>query len=157
MGISIFSCSSASDYLQKHIKNLPLNGRGEASKIAKHLNVSTTYISQILSGSRSMTFEQNIELSQYLGLDQNESDYFMLLISKERAGSHKLKEYFQTKLTALKEQASKLVHHIKPKNELKNEDKAIFYSSPAFSEVMLFTALKKEGVTLEEIKNRFNL
>jgi hypothetical protein len=46
---------------------------------------------------------------------------------------------------------------VEPKKTFSEEEKSIFYSSPLYSAIHLYTSTGKEGRTLEEIMERFEL
>ena len=144
-------------YLKAHIKSLPKNGHGEAKRMAEHLGVSSTFMSHVLSGNKSLSQEQTSSLSIYLGHSDLESEYFYYLVQIERAGNQSLRKFFQKKLNEIKEKSHSLAERVKFKKELTEEQKSIFYSSPLYSAVHLFTSIKEKGVTLEEIQSRFNI
>ncbi|OQW47298.1 MAG: hypothetical protein A4S09_16010 [Proteobacteria bacterium SG_bin7] len=84
-----------SDYLRFYVRSLPKSGHGELTRIANHLRISTTMLSQILSGQRAFNTDQAFELSEYLQLTDIETDYLYLLVEVEKAGTHKNKNYFK--------------------------------------------------------------
>lgn len=155
--MSIFNFKETSAFLKNYIANLPKKGRGEASRIANHLRVSTTLVSQILSGSKTLTPEQTQDLISYLGLANLESDYLTFMVQKERAGSSDLKKYWDQKLNHLREQSLKLSNRVKADKELSDDERSTFYSSPVYSAVRLFTSTGSKGKTLNEICERFEL
>ena len=155
--MTLFEFTDYRAYLKSHIRSLPKLGRGFLSKIAEHLSVNTTLISQIMAGSRDLSLEQAHELSLFLGHTDLETEYFSLLVHQERAGSQKFKQHLKKKLAHLKEESLKLSKRIHHEKKLTDHERAIFYSSWIYSVVHIFTSLKDEGVTLEEIAARFQL
>lgn len=153
----IFEFDTYRAYLDNYLGKLPKKGYGEAKKIAAALGVSSTYISQVFSGEKDFNLEQADTLADYLGLKNLERDYFILLIEKERAGTKKLKSYWEEKLADIKKQSLKLSKRVNPNRVLTDEEKSIFYSSAFYSAVHLFTSTNKKGRSLEEIKSRFEI
>lgn len=145
------------DYLKAHIKTLPNKGRGELSKIAQHLRVNTTWISQILSGAKQFNIDQAVELGAYLDLSDIEIEYFILLIQSERAATHKARAFLKKKIESIKSESMKLQNQITFEKSLNDKEKAIFYSSWIYSAVHLFTSTSEKGVSLDEVMNRFDL
>jgi uncharacterized protein (TIGR02147 family) len=153
----IFTYDDFRSYLKARIKALPKNGHGEAKRMAAHLKVSSTFMSHVLSGSKQLSQEQTSSLSIYLGHSDLETEYFFYLVQIERAGNQSLKKFFQKKMDEIKEKSHNLADRVKFKKDLTDEQKSIFYSSPLYSAVHLFTSIKEKGVTLEEIQSRFNI
>lgn len=100
------------DYLRFYLKNLPHKGRGELSKIAKYLRINTTWLSQILSGTKQFNIDQAVELGTYLELSSLEIDYFILLVQYERAGNHKTKSFIKNKIQVMKAESFKLQNQV---------------------------------------------
>ena len=84
--------------IKNYLETLPNKGRGELAKIARHLEVNSTLVSQVMSGSRDFSHEQALELSQYMGLSELESEYFILLVQLEKAGTQNLKTYIRKQI-----------------------------------------------------------
>lgn len=155
--MSIFEFKDYRKYIRNYIERLPKKGRGELSKIANHLGVNTTLMSQVLSGTRDLNQEQTYSLSLYLGHTEVETEYFSLLIQNERAGTTELKKYLEKKMITLRTEALKLSKRIAHEKNLTDRQRTTFYSSWIFSAVHLFTSTSAKGVSLDEIASRFEL
>ena len=155
--MTIFEFTDYRTFLRQYIRHLPRKGRGELSKIAKHLRVNTTLISQIMSGLREFSQEQALSLSEYLAHTDIEMEYLSLLVQRERAGTSELKRYLDKKIESLKNEALKLSRRISHEKMLTDHERATFYSSWIYSAIHLFTSTREKGVTLEEIAKRFGI
>jgi len=155
--MSIFNFKDSRPFLRDYIAKLPKKGRGEASRLAKELGVSTTLISQILAEEKSLTPEQAQVVSKYLGLAGLEYDYFTFLIQWERAGSPKLKSFWSEKLDSIRSQSLKVSARVSPQRVLNDQERAIFYSTALYSAVHMYTSVGDKGKTLGEIARRFEL
>lgn len=157
MSVSIFNHSEYRDFLRAWIAALPQKGRGELAKIARHLEVNTTLLSQIMSGSRDFSLEQALVVGQYFGLNKLELEYFLNLVQLSRAGNHLLKKHLHEKLEELRSSSKKLSTRIRHERNLSDSEKSIFYSSWLYSAVHLYTSINEKGVTLEDVVQRFEL
>ncbi len=155
--MTIFEFNDYRTYLRQYIRHLPRKGRGELSKIAQHLRVNTTLISQIMSGLREFNPEQALLLSEYLAHSEAETEYFSLLIQRERAGTVELRRHLDKKIVLLKNEALKLSKRISHEKKLTDQERAVFYSSWIYSAVHLFTSTREKGVTLDDIVARFGI
>ena len=155
--MSVFNFNDSREFLNEFIQALPKRGRGEASKIAAELKVSSTLVSQILALEKSFTPEQAQQLIAYLGLTGLEADYFTALVYFERAGSQKLRSYWKGKLDHLREQALRMSNRVEVDRKLSEQEKAVFYSDPLYSAIRIFSSVGSEGQTLEAIAERFRL
>ncbi len=155
--MSLFQYLNYRKYLRDYIHSLNKKGRGELTKIAAHLGVNTTLLSQVLSGSRDFSLEQTISLCAYLDLTDLETDYFSTLVQLERAGTEQLRNYLKKKLENLRKEGLKLSRRILHEKTLDDVSRAHFYASWIYSAIHLFTSTQENGVSLEEISNRFRL
>lgn len=155
--MSVFQYKDTKTYLKSHISKLLGKGRGEISRMAEHLRVSATLVSHVLSGKKVFTSEQTQSLISYLGLIGMEADYLVFLNQYERAGSQDLKKFWKDKLDKLKEQSLKLAHRLPSDRQLTEDKRGIFYSSPLYMMIRLYTSVGENGKSLAETAKRFDL
>lgn len=155
--MSIFQFDNYRDFLRSYVRSLPKNGHGELSRIAKHLGVSSTTLSQILSGTKNFSTDHAFDLAEYLQLTEVETDYLYILVEIDRAATKKNQTYLRNKLIRAREEALKLSKRLQHEKVLSDAERASFYSSWIFPAAHLFLGIKKEGATLEEVMQRFNL
>lgn len=142
MDIKLYKYDDYKLYINDWVKNHPSNGRGKYLELSKVLRVHTTLISQIFKGDKQITLEQAFMLCDYLGFDHTEIDYFMLLVQKQRAGSHKLEDYYQQKVLNLQNELQDMKSRLSDKKILDENDKALFYSNWFYSAIRLSTSLE---------------
>lgn len=155
--MSIFKFKDLKSYLKSYFADLPKKGRGEVTRLAGHLGVSTTLISHVLSGNKSFTPEQAQKLISYLGLIGLEADYLTYLVQFERAGTVELRNFWKLKLEKIKEQSLKIANRLQTEKILTEEKRAIFYSSPLYMMLRLYTSVSENGKTLNELAQRFEI
>src|SRR6185312_3955227 len=134
---SIFTYDDYRPFLRAYIRSLPKRGHGEIARMSNHLGIYPAHLSQILNASKGLTLEHGQELAAYLGLSPFETDFLILLIEKDKAGSQKLKKYFETKIATHREESMKVVKRIVTEATLDDTAKAIFYSSFVYSAIRL--------------------
>jgi uncharacterized protein (TIGR02147 family) len=155
--MSIYNFTDTKTFLKHYISELPRKGRGEGTRIARRLGVSTTLVSQVLAGEKSFTPEQTRSLTEHLGLTGLDADYLMFLVQQDRAGSVELKKYWKAKLAELRDRALKLSTRVRPQRVLNDQECATFYSTPLFSAIRLFTSVGNNGKSVAEICERFEV
>jgi uncharacterized protein (TIGR02147 family) len=139
--MSVFMHTDYKAYLRERVRALPKKGYGEHRRIARHLGVSSTMISQVFTGQKDLSLELACELSEYLGHGESEERYFLLLVELARAGSKKLQEKFAKLVREQQENAQKISEHVRKDRELSGEDKAIYYSSWIYTATRNLTAI----------------
>lgn len=139
---SIFEFKDYKKFIHSWISNQANEGHGEFRKMALALNVSSTLISQIFNGEKDISLELSCELTEYLQLDDLESEYFIILVEHSKAGSFKLKKKFERQIEEKQNKFKKLENRSKNATELDNETKAIFYSSWIYSAIRLLVDIE---------------
>ncbi|MCM2280353.1 MAG: TIGR02147 family protein [Bdellovibrionaceae bacterium] len=127
--MSIFEFTDYKAFLKGWIAGRPKNGRGESTRMAHALGVSSTMVSQVLSGDRHLNLELADALADHLGLNEKEAEYMFLLVDYERAGTARLKARLRRRIEQAKKEAAVLANRIQKDKELSPEVMAVFYSS----------------------------
>lgn len=139
--LSIFEYSNYRRYLGAWIESLGARAHGSKGRIAESLGVSSSLISQVLKGEKTLTPDQTSDLSDFLGLNEIEADYLHLLVDLDRAGSHRYREKLQRKITQLQEQSRRIGKRVPRHKELSDEQRAIYYSSWLYTGIRNLTAV----------------
>jgi uncharacterized protein (TIGR02147 family) len=154
--VDIFAHSDYKSLTLAWVKTRANNGRGQLQRMAKHLNASSTFISQVLRGDRDLSADQALELCAYFEFSQLECEYYILLVQKARAASAAYREYIEEKLRAVQRKSSNLKARIDVDRELNDVQKARFYSSWHYAAIRNLLALPG-GHNSIGIAHRLNL
>lgn len=139
--MNVFEFKDYKQFLNLWLKDHPKGGRGQIKKMADHLRVSTTLLSQVLKSTKHFSLETAAEITEYLGLNEKEAEYFLLLVEHQRAGGFKLKKILEKKLEREQQNGSQLQNRLKKDRQLTDEEKMQFYSSWIYSAVRILSAL----------------
>ena len=155
--MNIYECLDYKEFINKYIQSLPGEGRGEYGRVAKAVRVSSTLISQIFKGSRELSLEQAFLISEYLNLNEEELDYFELLVLMARSGIKKQKDFYLTKIKKLQEKNKSFKKFIKPKDlKLKPEEELVYYTEWIHAAVRILSEI--EGLqTVESLSNKLKI
>lgn len=140
--ISLFNYDGYRPYIHARFKEMPKAGHGQSLKLAGHLGVHTTLVSQVLKGIKSFTLEQASLTTEFLELTENETEYFLLLVQLDRAGNESLRKNLRKRLTQLKRESEKLDDRVMSDKKLSEELKAVYYSDWVYSAVRQLIAIK---------------
>ncbi len=154
--MKVFEFKNYKDFLKSWLKEQPKSGRGQLKKIAEHLRVSTTLLSQVLKNEKHFSLESAVEICEFLCLNEKETEYFILLVEHQRAGSHKLKKVFEKKIISEQKTSSQLQNRIQKDRQLTDSEKMEFYSSWLYSAARLLTALP-DIQNSKDLSNRLNV
>ncbi len=154
--VSVYDHKDYREYLNDWIDSQGPKGRGLKSRLAQAAGVSSTLISLVLSGAKQLSIEQALECADFVGFNENESDYFILLVEHARAGTVKLRLRLQKKLQVLKEKSQRTSHRIEKNLELDDSLKAVYYSSWLYSGIRNLVAVKGFQ-TVEDLAQKLHL
>lgn len=154
--MNLFEVDNYKTALNSIIQDKRKSQKALSRKLAKHLNVHPSMISQVLTGNKDFSEEQIILVCEFLGLPPLESEYLLVSLQFERAGSYKLKEYFQTLRNEIRKKAFQVSERVHKNRVLTDAEKAIFYSSWMYPTIHLLTTLNQKP-RFEEICERFDI
>lgn len=154
--MDIFEFIDYKKFAKKSFEKMPKRGHGQLGKLAKYMNVHSTFISQVFNGDKALNPEQGLLVAEFLGLNPLETQYLIKLIQKDRAGSEKYKNILQKEINELQDKARKISNRLTEVRSLRDEQKAIFYSDWYYSAIRLQVDI--DGYQdLESISNHFGL
>lgn len=141
--MKVYDFDNYKEFVRTQVKAMPKKGRGQFLKMAQHLRVQPTLISQIFRGQKNLTVEQACDLCEFLGLNELETEFFLALVELERAGSENLRKAYRRRVGSLKRQALQLANRMPKSIELTEENKAVFYSNWYYSGIRMLTSISK--------------
>jgi uncharacterized protein (TIGR02147 family) len=155
--MSPFQHSNYRTYLKDRLSNMPKAGRGEIGRMAVALNVHSTLISLVMSGERDLNQEQAFDLCAYLELTEAETEYFCLLVQRERAGNKRYESHLLNKLKKLRTESQKIQNRFEHDKKITEEERSTFYSHWIYSAVRLYCSTHESGRNLDQIIERFQI
>lgn len=154
--ISLYNFKDFREYILARLAAMPKEGYGQSLKLAKFLGVHSTLVSQVLRGSKTFTLEQGAATAEFLGLSEDESEFFVSLLELERAGNEALKRSIRRRIARLEVAARELSNRLSSDATLTDEKKAVFYSDWIYSAVRQMAAIQGFDTT-EKIAQHFLL
>lgn len=154
--ISVFNYSDYRKFLGDYFSSMPKAGYGQSRRLAEALNVHTTLVSHVMKGKKAFSLEQAIGTCEFMALSEAETEFFLLLVQAERAGTPALKKHLARQMEKLRAHSKELVNRLSSKRRLTEEDRAIFYSDWAYSAIRQLIAIKGYQ-RIEEIAEYFRL
>ena len=153
---SLYLSKDYRQFVRNVFKKRSKNGFGQAALLAKALRVHSTFVSQVLKGTKSFSPEQALTTADFLELNELETEYFLLLIHLDRAGTPAYRGHLKKKLGQLTAKAEQLVHRIEHEAQISEEKSAIFYSDWIYSAVRLCSTLPGFE-TAEKLSQKFSV
>ena len=151
----IFEFLNYRDYLKSKLGEKGAR-TGQKKALSEHLKVHTTLVSQIVLGKAELSLEQAEGANAFFGHSPDESEYFMLLVLKQRAGTQALESRWKQKIDQMRSQYLNIGKRIEPEAEIDPRDQAKFYSSYLYGAIHALVSIKQfqTAEALAELLNR---
>ncbi|MGK5084474.1 DUF4423 domain-containing protein [Bdellovibrionota bacterium FG-1] len=138
--MALFDFNHYRDYLIAQMNQETLQKGGRA-RLARHLQCQTSFVSQVLSGKSQLSLEHALKTSEFFRHTAEESQFFMLLVQKDKAGSKELERFFQAQADAILQKRQLVKERIGVKNELGLDDQVTYYSAWWYGAIHILSAL----------------
>jgi predicted transcriptional regulator len=130
--------------------------RGEKQRLAKFIGCQDSYVSLVLAGDRHFSIEQAEATARYLHLDDEETEFFLLLVNLARAATRSLRSYFERQISARRRARLNLRRRMEISAELSDADKMVYYGDILFAKIHMCVTLEGEW-TISSLSDRFRV
>lgn len=127
--ISIYEYRDYKRFITDWIEQSPHKGRGLRKHLAQAIGCQTAFITHVLAGDYNFSLEQAESCARWMGLSEGDSEFLLLLVMHQRAGSKALEKIFQKQISQKREQNTVLKKRVEISETLSLEDQATYYSS----------------------------
>lgn len=104
-------------------------GHGGIKKLAASLCCHATYVSQVMHGKSHFNNEQAAGFCAHFSLNESESEYFINLVNRDRAGNAATRAHFDRLLKRQKSERDELTARIRVTNALTTEQRQVYYAT----------------------------
>lgn len=115
--------------------------RGKLSELAQSIPCQVSYVSRVMAGQTNFSLEQADSVARHIGLTEDESYYFILLVELARAGTPSLRSQFQKRINQQKEKRLNLKERVGVQYSLNREDQARYYSHWYYAAVHVMSGI----------------
>lgn len=133
--MDIFEIDDYRVVIRMRISGMARKGFGQLGRLAQRLDVNASFISQMLAGKKDLSEDQGYLTSEFFEFSEPETAYFLLLIQRERAGNHRLKNFFSKQIEERKRAAAKVKGRVRIDRELGFEEQAVYYSDYLYTAI----------------------
>lgn len=119
------------------------NRSGKKKAFANHIGCQSSFLSQVLMKKANLSLEQGIRANTYFNHTESESQYFMLLLQKEKAGNLELRKYFEAQLQIILDDQLKMHSRVKNFSEVNENIQGQYYSSWKYQAIQTLLSIKK--------------
>lgn len=153
---SVYQYKGYKRYILDWIEQTPNAGRGQRKNLAEAVGCQTPFVTHVLSGDYHFSLEQGEACARWMGLDDGETEFFLLLLMKERAGTQTLKNLFQKQIDSRLATVQTVGKKVEIKETLDLESQATYYSHWLYSAVHM-AVLIPQYRTLESLQKKFQV
>jgi len=114
---------------------LPCREEVSRKLLAEAIGCQTPFITHVLAGDYHFSPEQAEACARYLELNEADTEFFILLVLRQRAGTKGLENFFAKQISKQCEQQAILKKRVNIKESMSVEDQMIYYSSWHYSAV----------------------
>lgn len=114
---------------------------GLRKQLAEFIPVHTTFVSQVLKNKADFSLEQGEAINTFLEHSEDEGEFFLMLLLKDRAGNVKLKKRFENKIQKMREQHFNIKNRLKSSDDISQKDREKFYSSSIYGAVHVLASI----------------
>jgi uncharacterized protein (TIGR02147 family) len=139
---SIYEYKTYRDYVAQRLES-DTKRSGAKSAAARAINCNPAYVSRVLAGQADLSLEQAERLSAFWGQTADETDYFLLLVQYERAGTVHLRNYFSKSIKDLLSKRLNLKSRLAKNENLSAKNEAKYYSSWIYGAIHVLVSIPK--------------
>ncbi len=127
------------------------------SSLARAMGCQAAYFSQVLKGRASLTEEHGIKLCVYLGFNEVETDYFMVILRLGRSGHQVLTQYLEGQRKRLKRLGAEVDAKISKETNRISEELSHYYCSSWIPSTIHLATSCSSYQTVGSLAQRFGL
>lgn len=144
MANSLFDYRDYRKYLRDQ---LPTQGpkRGARSSLAKVMRCQTAFITQVLTGKNQLSLEHAETINEFLHHSDVESEFFLLLVQLDRAGTMALKRRVEGQVQKAIDQQEQVAQRIKKHRPLNETEQWIYYSHWVYSAIHILCSISRHA------------
>ncbi|MCX6123926.1 MAG: DUF4423 domain-containing protein [Proteobacteria bacterium] len=138
---NIFDAKDVHEYLGSRLEDTETSRRGIKSAFANAIGCDGAYVSRLLKGAVRLSLEQGMRANRFFNHTADESEYFLLQIGRDRAGTSELCDYYQKRLDAMKVQHLTLSKRVEHTESLPELTQAKYYSHWLYAALDIATSV----------------
>lgn len=150
MANSLYQATNYQEFLKREFPKIGKD-RGKRKRLSEYLRCQTSFVSQVISGYAHFSVEHILSVSDFLALNPEEKEYLVLLLQRDRAGTKRLRDYFESKLEKKRSKLHVINEHLKVKDVPESLEQYVYYSSWMHSACHILCALPQFS-TIDKLK-----
>lgn len=141
-------------YLQDAIRNASV--RGFQSQLADAAKCQRAYLSRVLRTEAQLTLDQAMGVTKFLNFREQETNYFLDIVSLAKTSNHDLREVLQKRLTKTREELADLKTRYETNSLVQSQMAETYYSSWHWAATHIIVSIPSYQ-SVAKIAKRLNL
>lgn len=154
--LSIYEFSDYKKFLLQWMLRAPKKGRGQRKLLAVAIGCQTPFITHVLAGDYQFSPEQAEACARWLGLKDSDTEFFLLLVMRQRAGTRGLEATLSKQISQRRAAETVLKKRLNIQDQMTSEDMMVYYNNWHFAAIHM-ACLIPELQTLEALEKHFRL
>lgn len=154
--LSVFEYQDYKKFILQWMERAPNQGRGLRKLLAEAIQCQTPFITHVLAGDYQFSLEQAEASARWMGLSDNETEFFVLLVVRQRAGTKSLENLINKQISQRREAETVLKKRLKISEKMSAIDQMTYYSNWHFAAIHM-ACLIPQLQTIEALQRYFNL
>lgn len=154
--ISIYDYDDYKKFVIDWIEMGPSKGRGQRIQLAQALSCQTPFITHVLAGDYHFSPEQGAACAKWMGLNDIDTEYLILLILKSRSGTQESRAIFSKQIEQRKNQENVLKKRLKIKAGLNADAQMQYYGHWCYAAIHM-ALMNPKLRTAEALENYFQI
>jgi uncharacterized protein (TIGR02147 family) len=119
--------------------------RGAVKSLSEKLRCHPTFVAQVLSGRNNFSLEQGLNICDHFGFSDEETNYFLNLILRDRSGTQRLRDHFQRRLDDQLEQRMDLKTKLRTDADAVSQYEVEYFGNWMYQAVHALTQIKLQS------------
>ncbi len=154
--LSIYAYKEYKTFLIDWIARTPNAGRGQRKLLAEAVGCQTPFITHVLTGNYHFSLEQAEACARWIRLSEEDTEFFLLLLIKQRAGTKSLESLISRHISKRRESQTVLKKRLNVPETMKLEDQLHYYSGWQFAALHI-ACMIPQLQTAEALQRHFGL
>jgi hypothetical protein len=155
--MNIFEYNDYRQVLEEALELSPVGSKhGMIGRLARHIKVHSTFISQVRRGMSHLSMDQSIGVCSFFRFRPDETDFFLDLVALARCGSKEGRLFFRERIDRCRNGRSDVQNRLAHKKILSRELAAVYYQTWVHQAVHML-AQCDGGTSSEEVVQQLRI
>lgn len=154
--LSIYEYQDYKKFLLHWMERAPNQGRGQRKQLAEAVGCQTPFITHVLGGDYHFSLEQAEACARWLGMSDGETEFFILLVLRQRSGTKALENLISKQISQRRTAETVLKKRLNIKEKMSVEDQMTYYSHWYYAAIHM-ACMIPQLQSLEALEKHFRL